>query len=86
MPPGREEPVVILRGSGSSSILRVKVFEEVSERLSVTFTVKLEVPLLEGVPLILPESESSDNPRGRFPETRDQLKGRVPPCADKVVE
>ncbi len=45
----------------------------VGELLSVTVTVKLEVPLAAGVPEITPVDAESASPAGRLPEVTDQL-------------
>jgi hypothetical protein len=50
------------------------------ELLSVTFTVKLDVPVLVGVPEITPAPDSV-SPAGRAPELTDQLYAGVPPVA-----
>jgi hypothetical protein len=51
--------------------------------LSVTCTVKLDVPGAEGVPVMLPEA-LSDSPAGSAPAVTAQLIGGVPPLADRV--
>jgi len=50
---------------------------------SVTWTVKLEVPAVVGVPEIAP-AELKLNPAGRLPEEIDQVYGAVPPVAPSV--
>jgi hypothetical protein len=45
----------------------------VSELASVTFTVKVLVPVPVGVPEISPVVEASANPAGKVPEVIDQL-------------
>jgi hypothetical protein len=52
--------------------------------LSVTLTVKFDVPAVVGVPLIVPVEEPSDSPAGSDPEITDQLYGVVPPVATTV--
>jgi hypothetical protein len=52
--------------------------------LSVTRTVKLDVPEAVGVPLMTPVDEPKLNPAGRLPETTDQLYGVLPPVAASV--
>jgi hypothetical protein len=52
--------------------------------LSVTRTVKFEVPEAVGVPLIVPLDEPSESPEGREPLTIDQLYGVTPPVATTV--
>ena len=49
--------------------------------LSVTCTVKLEVPAAVGVPLIWPVEALIDSPEGSVPEETDQVYGVVPPVA-----
>jgi len=57
----------------------------VREPLSVTRTVKFDVPEFVGVPLITPAVES-DNPGGNVPTVTAHVNGAVPPTAVKVVE
>jgi hypothetical protein len=52
----------------------------VGELSSITFTVKLELPALVGVPEIMPAPDSV-SPAGRVPEATDQLYAWVPPAA-----
>ncbi len=49
--------------------------------LSVTVTVKLEVPLAVGVPEMMPVDGDRLRPAGRVPEVIDQVYGDVPPLA-----
>jgi hypothetical protein len=60
-----------------------KAFVAVAEVESVTWTVKLEVPAPEGVPLRTPPAERL-RPAGTVPEDTSQLKGDVPPVAENV--
>jgi hypothetical protein len=53
--------------------------------LSLTWTVKLNVPLAEGVPEIAPVPAASANPAGRLPETTDHEYAGVPPVAPSVA-
>ena len=55
--------------------------------LSVTLTVKLDVPSAVGVPEITPVDADSVNPAGSFPELIDQLYvyGAAPPVAVRVA-
>ncbi len=41
--------------------------------LSVTVTVKVEVPLVVGVPDIVPVEDASVSPAGNWPELTDQV-------------
>jgi hypothetical protein len=52
--------------------------------LSDTDTVKLEVPLLVGVPEIAPVAVPRLSPGGRLPDETDHVYGLVPPVALKV--
>jgi len=51
----------------------------------VTLTTKEDVPGVVGVPLIWPELLSV-SPAGKEPEEIDQVKGAVPPLAERVAE
>ena len=51
---------------------------------SATCTVKLEVPVAVGVPLIFPELR--DRPVGREPDRIDHVYGAVPPVAVSELE
>ncbi len=55
----------------------------VGVELSVTLTVKLKVPVLVGVPEIVPP-ELSVRPVGRVPDTL-HVSGRTPPVAVSVA-
>lgn len=57
-------------------MLRLAVFE--IPRESVTFRVKLEVPVAVGVPVIKPV-EDRFNPAGRLPAVVIHVKGETPP-------
>ena len=52
---------------------------------SLTVTLKEEVPLAEGVPLMAPLVESA-NPAGKVPEARLHVYGEVPPLAASATE
>jgi len=52
---------------------------------SVTCTVKLLVPFVEGVPVIAPEFPPSASPAGSVPWLSDQVYGVVPPLAASVA-
>jgi hypothetical protein len=51
---------------------------------SVNLTVKLEVPVAVGAPVIAPLAGFSDSPTGRAPLVSDHAYGVVPPLADSV--
>jgi hypothetical protein len=63
-------------------MLRLAVFE--MPRESVTFTVKLKVPIVVGVPVIKPEGDKT-NPVGRPPAVTVQVYGETPPDAASVA-
>jgi hypothetical protein len=54
------------------------------DSLSVTLTVKLDVPLAVGVPEMTPPLERV-SPAGRLPEASDHVYAAVPPVALRVV-
>jgi hypothetical protein len=56
------------------------------EPLSVTVAVKLYVPLVEGVPEMMPVVAARVSPAGRLPEVIDQVYAGVPPVAVMVLE
>ncbi len=60
-------------------------FVEVSKWASVTFTVKVLVPVPVGVPEITPVVDASVRPAGNVPDVRDQVYGGVPPAAATVA-
>ena len=51
---------------------------------SVTFTVKVDVPVAAADPVIAPEALNV-NPLGRVPEARLQVYGAVPPAAERLA-
>jgi hypothetical protein len=75
--------VVIVSTGGAMTIDSAFVAVSAGAWLSVTRTVKLEVPAVVGVPLITPPEES-DNPAGSEPLASDQLYGVTPPLAANV--
>jgi hypothetical protein len=65
----------------------VKAWVAVALLLSVTWTVKLNVPAVFGVPLITPVEGASVRPPGRAPDVTDQaVKIPLPPEAARVCE
>jgi len=50
--------------------------------LSVTRSVKVDVPTVVGVPLMA--APLKDSPAGNVPDTRDHVYGPVPPVAVRV--
>jgi hypothetical protein len=63
----------------------LSAFDAVLEFASVTVTVKLLVPVAEGVPEITPVLAVSDKPAGKDPELIDHVKGDVPPLFARVA-
>ena len=64
--------VELLTAKGTHETARVNGWEVAPDALSVTETVKLDVPTPVGVPLITPAVDS-DNPAGRVPLARDHI-------------
>ena len=58
----------------------------VRDPLSVTPTVKFDVPAAVGVPVIAPDEAFKDKPAGRVPVAIDHVYGAVPPLATTVAE
>ena len=58
--------------------------DSAGELLSLTVIVKLDDPLLVGVPEMVPVADENDRPAGNSPEVIAQLYGEVPPVACKV--
>ena len=56
-----------------------------TDPLSVTFTVKLNVPALPGAPDIVPPAFKL-TPAGKLPDAMDQEYGGVPPVAESPCE
>jgi len=61
-------------------------FCTVRDPLSVTRTVKFEVPAVVGVPVIAPVDPFNVKPAGKLPTTVAHVYGVVPPAATKVAE
>ena len=77
-------PVVGGGGGGAAATVMLSACVSLKPLLSVTFTLKLVVPEVEGVPLITPAA-LSDKPVGKLPLLTDQLYGAVPLLTVKVV-
>ena len=78
-----EEPTVVIVRAGADTVSE-NDFEPVRPALSVTWTVKVNVPAVCGVPEIIPVG-SRLRP-SVFPERITQLYGAVPLLAASVVE
>jgi hypothetical protein len=65
--------------------VRLRVFVAVSKLESLTYTIKLLVPVLVGVPEITPVLGASSNPAGKVPTVIDQLQGFIPPVTASVI-
>ena len=59
-------------------------FVAVAPTLSVTRTVKFDVPAADGVPAMTPAPVIGLNPAGSDPDANDHVNGVVPPAAAKV--
>jgi len=71
VPSGSCEPVLML--SAGALIVRLKSLVVAAAALSLTFTVKLYVPPVAGVPVSVPVLGSSNRPAGKVPEATDQV-------------
>ena len=58
---------------GAALMVMDRLTVAVPPTLSVTRTVKLNVPAVVGVPVIAPVEESSDSPAGKLPGVIDQV-------------
>jgi hypothetical protein len=74
--------VVVTTGAAATTILNA--CSSNAEFVSVTRTVKLNVPATVGVPLITPVLLFKLRPAGNDPTVIDQLNGAVPPLAASV--
>ena len=77
-------PVVGGGGGGAAATVMLSACVSLKPLLSVTFTLKLVVPEIEGVPLMRPAA-LSDKPVGKLPLLTDQLYGAVPLLTVKVA-
>jgi hypothetical protein len=71
VPVGKD--VVVTLGDDLAVTVKLRAWVAVTERESVTRTVKLLVPEPVGVPEIAPVLEASASPVGSVPEVTDQL-------------
>jgi hypothetical protein len=81
VPAGSDEVVIINAGlivSDNAAVVE-------TEALSVTFTVKLVVPVVPGVPEIVPPAERL-KPEGGVPSDTDHAYGGDPPDAPSACE
>src|SRR5215471_12573305 len=82
MPPGSD--VVVIESAASVVIESGCV--AVRDPLSVTRTVKFEMPAVVGAPVIAPDDAFNDNPAGKVPVITSHVYGMVPPAATRVAE
>jgi hypothetical protein len=82
MPAGSGDVDVIV---SFATIMMLRFAVAVLLSASVTFTVKLELPAVVGVPDITPVLEFSDNPAGNVPLLMLHVYGVTPPVAASVV-
>jgi hypothetical protein len=80
---GGNEDVVTSKVAGATVIDKAEV--SVLDPLSVTFTVKFDVPNAVGVPDMVPPAERV-SPAGKVPTDTVQVNGGVPPTAFKLCE
>jgi hypothetical protein len=76
----------MLTGGGCTVSVRLFVAVEAGDAVSVTRTVKFEVPAVVGVPVILPVEAFRAKPPGSVPVEMDQVYGVIPPLATNVAE
>ena len=82
MPDGRDTVEI---NSGGALTVRLSALIADTNPLSVTFTVKLNVPALPGAPDIVPPAFKL-TPAGKLPDAMDQEYGGVPPVAESPCE
>ena len=82
MPAGRD--TVEINSAGALTV-RLSALIADADPLSVTFTVKLNVPALPGAPDIVPPAFKL-TPAGKLPDAMDQEYGGVPPVAESPCE
>jgi len=74
VPEGRVEEVIVRASAAAATVMEVAAdWVCTGLLLSVTLTVKLEVPLPVGVPEMTPVDEDKLRPAGRLPEATDQV-------------
>jgi hypothetical protein len=78
--------VVVIDNGGGAAITMLKFAVAVTLLLSVSCTVKSEVPAALGVPLITPVPDASDNPAGSEPDVIAHVYGAIPPAPVSVAE
>ena len=71
--------------SAGAFTVRLSALVADADALSVTFTVKLNVPALPGAPDIVPPAFKL-TPAGKLPDAMDQEYGGVPPVAESPCE
>jgi hypothetical protein len=81
VPAGSDEVVILNAGL----IVSDRAFVVLPLALSVTFTVKLVVPVVPGVPEIVPPADKV-NPAGSDPSDTDHEYGGDPPDAPSACE
>jgi hypothetical protein len=81
--PGSE--LVVIASGELMVMLSAFVALFTGELESVTWTMKLLLPFVVGVPVIVPALAFSDKPACRLPVLIDQIYGVVPPVAARVA-
>src|SRR5437867_128668 len=85
VPAGSGDAVVITSDGGAAGLIVIDSdFDMVCEALSLTWTLKLAVVAVVGIPLITPAD--SDKPAGKVAGATDHVYGGVPPVAVNVCE
>ena len=72
VPEGRAEEVIVSRFAVTTSVIATDLVCD-GLPLSLTVTVKFEVPLFVGAPEITPLVDDKLNPAGRLPEVIDHV-------------
>ena len=79
-------PLEMEREAGTGELIVILTLSVTPDEVeSVTFAVKLDVPVRVGVPLMVPAADK-ERPFGNAPEAIDQLYGGEPPVAESVCE
>jgi hypothetical protein len=79
---------MVITADGTDVIVILSILEVVCPGLpaSLTWTVKLTVPVAVGIPVIAPLLGLSVKPTGRVPLIMDQVYGVIPPLASNIAE
>ena len=86
MPFGREFATARRGATAATDMLSVVITDFVGVPESATLTVKFELPVAVGVPLIVPVAGFRESPFGRVPAITPQVRAPLPPAARKEAE